>query len=323
MNLPEQFLLDWFGTEGREIGCPERFFTADPKELLRLIQDCCGKLKPCYMSVQPYKARDQPCAIEKLFFDFDSQDPIEAWKDASRFAETLKRFYKVEPLIVYSGRKGFHVYVFLEKTVEFELDQASVAKSVYSALQERLAMGLELHTLDESVIGDIKRLARVPFSIHEETGSFCYPVNWDRQPIIPENLDTYRTLDSALLTSIIKEIKTRWKFSATSQPKFSGNMKGIRPCIEAALHSQLTGGTGHLMRLAVAREYLAAGCSINEVVSLFSGQNDFNPEKTRYYVQYAQRNSAAPFKCATIRKLGYCLPNCKRTGHNLKKKKQR
>jgi DNA primase large subunit len=66
------------------------------------------------------------------------------------------------------------------------------------------------------------------------------------------------------------------------------------------------------MRLAVAREFLAAGYSVDEVVQLFKGQADFNPDKTRYYVEHAARNPAKPFRCETIRRLGFCLPSCGR-----------
>jgi DNA primase large subunit len=66
------------------------------------------------------------------------------------------------------------------------------------------------------------------------------------------------------------------------------------------------------MRLAVAREHLAAGYSLEEIVQLFQAQPDYNPEKTRYYVQHAQKNPAKPFKCKTIRELGFCLTDCRR-----------
>ncbi|MEM3378093.1 MAG: hypothetical protein QW674_04000 [Candidatus Bathyarchaeia archaeon] len=316
MRLPEQFLTDWFGVLGRELGCPQRFFTDNPKDLLNLIMECSEKLKPCFISVQPYRMRDQPCAVEKLFFDFDSpDDPARAWNDARGFAVALRRFYKVEPLIVYSGRKGFHVYVFLEKTVKFDAGQLLLGRRVYSELQKRLLMGLSFQTLDFNVVGDFKRLARVPFSVHEQTGSLCCPVDLDRLPIQPGDLSVYKTLDPSLITSLTREIEKCEKASLkNSSLAFSGSRKGIRPCIAAALHMQLTGSTGHLMRLAVAREYLHAGYSIDEIVSFFKIQSDFNFDRTRYYVQYAQRNSAAPFKCSTIRKLGYCLPNCKNKG---------
>ncbi|MGB9854755.1 MAG: DNA primase small subunit domain-containing protein [Candidatus Bathyarchaeales archaeon] len=266
------------------------------------------------MSVQPYRAKDTPCAIEKLFFDFDCEKDLnQAWKEAKVFAEALKAFYHVETLIVYSGRKGFHVYAFLNKLVYFDLGQLHLAKQAYGELQNRLVKGLNLHTLDNSVIGDIKRLSRVPFSIHEETGSLCCPITLDRKPYTPQSLDNYKTLDRKLLSPVIKDLKTREKIIALKSTRLPDSsksfVKGIRPCIRKALQLPLEGANGHLMRLAIAREYLKAGYSIDEIVPLFRNQPDYSPLKTRYYVEHAQKNPAKPFKCRTIQRLGYCLGN--------------
>jgi hypothetical protein len=309
------FLMEWFGAEGREVGMPQRRFIGNYKDLIAAIKECKQRLLPCYLSVQPYKAADQPCAIEKLFFEFDcAEDPGRAWRDTVSFAEALKRFYNVEPLIVFSGRKGYHVYAFLTKSVRFEPNQLELAKRCYRELQMRILKGLNLPTLDQSVIGDIKRLARCPFSMHQETSSLCCPVTLERKPYIPEDLNIYRTLDPSLLGPIIKELKAREKLSSlkvSKIPKFPKNEgKRIRPCIIAALEKPLEGGNGHLMRLAIAREYLAAGYSIDEVISLFQHQADFNQAKTRYYVEHAAKNPTKPFTCQKIKELGFCLPNC-------------
>jgi len=308
--MNEKFLEEWFGVDGRELGCPERFYTDKPQDLLRLVQDCRKTLQPCYVSVQPYSGPDKPCALEKLYYDFDcKEDPAFAWRDACTFAEALKKYYNVEPLTVYSGRKGFHTYVFLKQVVYIGETPLAFAKQVYEELQTRLIEGLNLPTLDAQVIGDIKRLARVPFSVHEKTGSLCAPVDGDRKPFVPESLQAYKTLDPELFSQIIKELKTRKQIASA---KHAHAYKGIRPCILAALSKPLESGDGHLMRLAVAREYLAGGYGVEEIVQLFQNQLDYNPEKTRYYVEYAQKNPAKPFKCKTIRKLGFCLPDCRR-----------
>lgn len=313
LKLPsEKFMRDWFGCEGRELGCPERFFTNNPSDLFEIVKRCTQTLQPCYMSVQPYRAKDVPGAIEKLFFDFDyEKDLDQAWKEAETLAKALKNFYHVEPFIVYSGRKGFHVYAFMNKLVYFDQGQLALAKQAYGELQNRLLKGLNLKTLDTSAIGDIKRLSRVPFSIHEETGSLCCPITLDRKPYTPQSLDTYKTLNPELLSPIIKDLKTRDKITALKIKKHPNSseprVKGIRPCIRKALQQPLEGGNGHLMRLAVAREYLEADCSVDEIVPLFKSQPDYSPTKTRYYVEYAQKNPAKPFKCRTIQRLGYCL----------------
>ena len=129
----QNFLIQWFGTEGREVGTPERRFITNYRDLIATIEECRQRLLPCYLSVQPYRTRDQPCGIEKLFLEFDSiEDPQRAWRDTVSFAEALKRFYNVEPLIVFSGRKGYHVYAFLAKTVQFEPNQLELAKAAYA-----------------------------------------------------------------------------------------------------------------------------------------------------------------------------------------------
>jgi hypothetical protein len=311
----EEFLVEWFGPEGRELGCPERFYTRNPQDLVRLVEDSRKTLNPCYVSVQPYAGPNKPCALEKLYFDFDCREnPSRAWKDATVFMDAMRRFYAAEPLIVFSGCKGFHAYVFLKKLVYFEETLLPLAKQAYKELQVRLVEGLKLPTLDPQPVGDIKRLARVPFSFHEETSSLCAPVDTDKKPFVPESLDAYRTLDAELLAPIIKELKAREKLASihlTTRRKHLTTRR-IRPCIKAALSVPLEGKGGHLMRLAVAREHLAAGYSLEEIVQLFQAQPDYNPEKTRYYVQHAQKNPAKPFKCKTIRELGFCLTDCRR-----------
>jgi len=314
----EEFLLEWFGLEGRELGKPERFYTRDPKDLLMLIEHGKRHLHPVYMSAQPFSGPDQPCAIERLYFDFDCEpDPGLAWKDASTFVEALKKYYGVEPLIVFSGRKGYHVHLFLEKNVSIEGVNIEFAKQVYEELQQRLLKGLKLSTLDPQPIGDIKRLARVPFSTHEKTSSLCVPVDQNKKPFVPESLDTYRTLNPELLSPIIKDLKTREKTASLkpcNKTKFS---KDIRPCIKAALEKPLEGEGGHQMRLAIACEFLNKGYGVDEVVQLFQSQPDFKPERSHYYVEDAKKRGYKPFKCKTIRELGFCLPNCVRRKRKL------
>jgi len=309
------FLGQWFGLAGgREVGTPERAYIDNYKDLIAIIEECKQRLLPCYLSVQPYRGRNRPCALERLFFEFDSEDLERAWRDAVALAEALRRFYDVEPLLVFSGRKGYHVYAFLAKTVQFEPNQLDLAKQAYKELQLRILKGLNLPTLDKTALGDVKRLARCPLSIHEKTGSLCVPVTLERkQPFIPLDLDAYRTLDPSLLTPIIKELKDKGKLqSAPAKPNLKIKNGRIRPCIQAALEKPLEGGAGHLMRLAIAREFLNAGYSVDEIVPLFRNQSDFKPEKTRYYVEHAAKHPTKPFTCRKIRELGYCLPNCSR-----------
>jgi len=313
--MHEKFLKEWFGIyAGRELGCPERFYADKPGDLLIFVEKCKAEKIPCYMSVQPYSGRDWVYGLEKIFFDFDSKEGTsKAWKEAVTFAENLIKYYGVLPFITFSGGKGYHVYVFLKNTVAFPTHRAELVKRIYERLQHKLLKGLKFETLDQSVIGGIKRLARIPYSIHEKTGKPCHPISLSHQFINPKNLEVYRVygLDTSMIQDICRELKLEEAFQEvlTCEKKDSNIYKTgkVRPCIQEALKRHLEDKEGHLMRLAIAVEFLNKGYSVNRVVDLFRAQGDFDPSRTRYYVEDAKRKGYKPFRCSTIKKLGFCL----------------
>jgi hypothetical protein len=67
----EQFLLEFFGSFGRDLGNPERWFTDNPTDVFPFIEECAENKLPSFMSVHPEKDKAQPLGIEKVFFDFD------------------------------------------------------------------------------------------------------------------------------------------------------------------------------------------------------------------------------------------------------------
>lgn len=93
----------------------------------------------------------------------------------------------------------------------------------------------------------------------------------------------------------------------TKQP--SKVQRSPRPCIIAALKQQLTGASGHLMRLAIASEYKRCGYTDKEIVELFKTQKDFNPDVCLKHVESADPAKAA--SCKTIFEYGFCLTDCK------------
>ena len=319
-----QFYREWFGMHGgREVFHKDRgtrMFIDSWLALPPYIEKCCVNRLPAYMSVQPYRGRDVPLGIEKVFFEFDCEKDVEkAWRDARTLCNAIVRFYDAVPFIKFSGRRGFHVDVFLKEIVAFNPTPHTIklVKEVYARLQQKILAGLELPTLDKQVLGDIKRLERIPYTLHEESGKPCQPVSLKGELIPPEDCDIeyYRKngLSPSLLQEVLHEVRVEEKWRSLfegSLKKHSQKNKGsgkIRPCIEAALRHPLNGEGGHMMRLAVACEFLNKGYTVGEVVELFRNQPDFNPSKTRYYVEDAKKKCYKPFKCETIRRLGYCL----------------
>jgi hypothetical protein len=144
---------------------------------LRFIDRCHATRAPCYLSVNPYRDRDRVAGLEKLFFDFDcADDPGHAFEEATDFVRQLEVHYRVAPLLVFSGRKGYHVYVYLLNTVTFDATRERVAKAVYRSVADLLLDGLTYETLDRQPLGDSKRLARVPYTMHPGSGMRCHPV---------------------------------------------------------------------------------------------------------------------------------------------------
>ena len=79
--------------------------------------------------------------------------------------------------------------------------------------------------------------------------------------------------------------------------RISGNM---RPCLLKALEQELTGGAGHMTRVAICHEALNAGMDRESVIELFSGQADFSYEKTAVQVDYAIAQKYKKWRCETI-----------------------
>ncbi len=310
----EDFWCEWFSVEygfGREVFQDKtRVFIDSYRRFKEYVEWCKATRSPCWMSVQPFKARNQVFTVEKLFFDFDGF-LIKAWKEASTFAQHLKQYYGVEPLIIFSGRKGYHVYVWLESPQHFTENKE--AKAFYATAQRLLLKGLKFETLDMQVLGDIKRVSRVPYSIHEKSLNPCVPLTLAHAPLLISNLKGFRErgLQAHFIKICLKQMEKADKRRLVLLHK---NVKGVRPCISAALNQRLEGQGGHLMRLAIAVEHLHVGMKPSEIAPLFQSQSDYDYEKSLSYVEDAQKRGYKPFKCKTIQALGFCLPNCVRRG---------
>ncbi|AGK61182.1 hypothetical protein Asulf_01183 [Archaeoglobus sulfaticallidus PM70-1] len=95
-----------------------------------------------------------------------------------------------------------------------------------------------------------------------------------------------------------------------------GGRKKIRPCIQKLIEkAQDSINLEHYKRIAIVAELYVAEYSIDEIVSVFRNQPDFDEKKTRYQVEHITAKGInapyKPFRCATIKQLGLCVPTCK------------
>jgi hypothetical protein len=299
----------WFGLVGRESleftgeGRPFRIYLSNVQGFLELIDNHHLKRLPVYLTVQPFKAYDTPASLEKLFFEFDcEEDPGKAIKEALSFTDSIRRFYHAEPLVCLSGRKGAHVYVWLREPVAIEGLQ-TIAKEAYRRLQEKLMAGLRLQTLDPKVIGDLKRLARVPYTIHEKTGRLCQPVDLNGNPLRDLEVQRFMEhgLDPDLLKPIVEEIcSRRQRKSSIFRREFKGLRRPVRKLIERVKAGH---EPSHPERLIILFEMINSGYSDEEIHEIFKHASDYKYEKTQYYIEQARKKGYKPFKKENIEKL--------------------
>jgi len=315
MPIIEDFWRAWFigasnPGEGRELGTPSRMYTADPSQLSTWIALNEAERLPSYMSIAIYSERDSPSAIDRLFYDFDSKDLEAAWREAMEFSRALERRYGCRPLITFSGRKGFHVHIFLEKPY-----RGSRLREVYAELQAMTLRGLELRTLDRAVIGDVKRLSRIPYTVHEESGAPCIPVDHRGRPVLIDASSLcalrHRGIPWGVVEIALSHVEERAEAERVRRIRSCGfksrRMRaiGIRPCLQRILEEEPE--PDHLIRVALVAELHAEGYGPEGIAQLFHRFRDYDPRETKYQVGHIIRGRYHPFKCSTLQTLGICL----------------
>jgi hypothetical protein len=326
----EQFLLEFFGSFGRDLGNPERWFTDNPNDIFSFIEECAENKAPAFISVQPEKDKAQPLGIEKIFFDFDyckKSDLLaeaETQKRKSELRDEVKYFLKqldtlnIKPLVIRTKR-GYHVHVFFDSVYEINRE-LEFWKQVYRQLQLALLQDHDYRFIDYAVVGDINRMCRIPFSIHEKSGEECPVVDSQleedkvrsveyfklyglKQKDLLTAMDKAHDFRKALKEKRVKYVPKTLSFESSD---------GIRPCFVKALNS---GEMCHQQRLALLQEAYALGFhSPESIIDIFRCLNDFDDSITRYQVNWfftnkVDKNEVRPYSCTTIQRYGWCLGN--------------
>lgn len=133
---------------------------------------------------------------KNLIWDFDEvQKPMDAFRLADGLCKYLKE-QGMSPMMVFSGNKGFHVWLNHEESYEVtqhdftdfkgKKDNARAlghhyAETVQKVLKE--ATGEELEVCDLSPV-QRQGLIRCPYSIHPKTGQIVYPLDGENLKVI-------------------------------------------------------------------------------------------------------------------------------------------
>jgi hypothetical protein len=154
----------------REVCFPERKLCLTEREFYDEVNKY-NKLKNIYYSL--YSCDENRnfgnCVIDKVAFDFDASNPESILGEVTKFCEYLHN-NDLKHLVVFSGKKGFHVYIFCKNgdSLVFKKDALRHAHEYFTKL-------LDLHP-DKSLFGDIKRILRVPNTFHATGNRYCIPL---------------------------------------------------------------------------------------------------------------------------------------------------
>jgi hypothetical protein len=334
----QQFLLEFFGFFGRDLGNPERWFTDNPNDMFPFIEECTENKAPAFISVQPKKENAQPLGIEKIFFDFDYAknseilDVPEIRKRKTELNEEVRYFLcqlgylNIKPLVIRT-RRGYHVYVFFDSVYEVN-DELEFWKQVYKQVQFTLLQDHKYRFIDYAVVGDINRMCRIPFSIHEKSGEECVVVDSEFKEDKVRSVEYFKLygLKQKDIMSAMDKVHEFRKTLKEKRLKFASrtlsfdDSEGIRPCFVKSLNS---GEMCHQQRLALLQEAYSLGFhSPESIIDLYRCLNDFNESITQYQVNWfftnkVDRNDIRPYSCRTVQKYGWCLSDeCPRMKKN-------
>lgn len=156
----DQTTLNLFSTYPREVG-KKRTLVKTPEEFYRK-SDLLNGVDEVFTNVNPLDG-----SINKIFTDFDG--PFSFQEAKKVYAYLLKVGIPCIPIA--SGKKGIHLHI-LFKTRYGEDNKEKLYKSTKSIILK--ALGTINGSIDPHVIGDLRRLCRVPNTLRPpENLSYC------------------------------------------------------------------------------------------------------------------------------------------------------
>lgn len=167
-----------FDSFPREVGCPERRLCKTEKEFCDFINRFNGKTDLYYSLYNCDENRNfDNLVLNKIGFDIDIKDGY-SYQDVLSDAKKMSDYFmskKLEHSIFFSGNKGIHLYVWT-KTDKNIVNKKECLKNAHIYFRDLLTV-----TLDESIFGDIKRLFRIPNTLHLTSRLFC--INLERSDL--------------------------------------------------------------------------------------------------------------------------------------------
>lgn len=311
-----------FSSFPREVGLPRRIVN-DIEEYLKFINTYNGKKKHIFQSVYSCnivvnKPDYNNVTIDKLFFDFDTED---AWEECNKLHLYLKK-EKIRHIINFSGR-GYHIYIVTKSYIPKH------AKSCLYNAQKFFMDKLRLEC-DTQIFGDVSRLCRVPNTYNIKRKRFCIPLkenDFERGGNFCKNLALRQNrvkhtgyMGGDILLDLQRfDNKTKEEDSITIEnlDKSSSsngllNLEHLPTCIQKLLKKKNLGFKGRYLVILYFRE---KGYTKKEVLEIL--KNHLSEKKLNHCIveekqlQYLfERNDLMFPSCEKIIQDGFCREKC-------------
>lgn len=308
-----------FGIFPRDTGIPNPFQKNSfyrkevtcKKDFQRYLALMSGSSRGTYVSV--YDNNDK-VIVDKFVFDLDSNDLGEAFAEVDILCSRLHD-KNISYAVIFSGKKGFHVWGLLE-SMKLQRD---IALYYLRNLHESFIGGLK--TIDSSIIGDIRRMIRVPNSLND--GRYCTPLPFEfRKMSIEEILDYSKTQHSLhffpgepktiqeLVGNISvpqrssrKEFKDEIKISSIPSMEILEEL--IRPCVIKEVQKPHPCVEA---RLSFVSEMMFASFRPKQILDIIRELNwdDFDVRYTEYQIKWIFGKKLKPYSNSKLKEAFGC-----------------
>ena len=261
-------------------------------EVITLIEKYNG-IENCGISISTFK-KGVPFLLI-LPFDFDHKELKKPFEDASRLYNFLVDA-NYSASLNFSGKKGFHVLLKTEPLI--------YTKHQLREIQEFFIKYLSLKYADLQLIGDIRRIIRIP-GTYNTSGYLAKEIASNEGKLFNLNDFTENVIREPLLKPI-----TNGNGLIHPYPCVIKYLKDKNYWLEH--HPRHSYEPHWILRFAYAIEELNNNKSPKEITDEMSsfGWYDFDYDTTLYFVNYIREKRYVHPSCDTLRELGFCLKNC-------------
>ena len=300
-----------FGKFPREVGIPYRKVVYSERQFDKIIR-IANHIKPVFASIYTLDFD-----IDKVVIDIDCRNLFGALESAKKLYHRLQDM-SVDCLCIFSGCKGFHIYI---PVVGIEGDY-DAKKYILRSVQSTITHGID--NVDTQLFGDVRRLIRVPNTFNKVRYAVPLPSDWYEWDIgyildyAKEPRCTFTKPKRHLVVDIDGIKERRKPPEGTSEYQFSIKPEGvyvllsylIRPCIVEELMSNRN--PPHFIRFNLVAELMWLGFKPNEVHEFIRQMNwsDYDPEKTEYYINHIYTWQYYPEHCNSLKARGIKCTNC-------------